>query len=683
MATLPLDAASIFGAPLILNPQGLAAWQQRQAMQGAPQPAVVPVPVPVPVPAKGKKKAAPAAPGSWFGPEPLTPFNWWEAGQDPNEFDAVYGVRRAVGAPIRAVDAFVNDVSAGIRRGFDTPAARVERARAAQANQPQSPQGGAFPQSFMDPAYDAVEAQVARQYGGPYAQTLAGLLHNIRTQGERTNAGVQNARTGANTPYQITSKTRAGIQKNYGFDPWASPENAARGAAMVLLEQAGAFRKGGVNLNDPAIQARAVGGYFGGAAGAANPFGGLSDGISTAGQYTQRVLGPNTGLPAPFVNPYDPRFDQAALGMIGAERKALMTPFETSMNVGPAPEMPKPEPLPTTDFSASDAALEQLRPIEMSEKERMQRERDGFWKGISQALMSTTGNEGIGTFLAHLGGAALGGRMQARDEIRREQDKFDEKMAKFHAAVFQNELGKAETHQREAAAIVQQNNEYNQNNWKMAYQRWLGSASIDISGTNAVIQQRDDKTGTLSVRTIPIQGAVDAAIAQQSAQLFQHMGGMQMSGNQQVASMTNSIVGRAAIAAMSGGADSSTADGAAAAAPAFYGTFIARNGLTSDLLGADAAASLEKSVTDRLIQMKLVPGSAEWVDRHDRLVATELAKGGLASPDMMQRMVQVGGAASSFEALNTRRSSTRSTDAQGRVTTRETSQLNAADIFDN
>lgn len=54
-------------------------------------------------------------------------------------------------------------------------------------------------------------------------------------RGERSNAD-QVSPAGARTVYQITPQTRAGIMRNYGFDPWSSPEAAARGAAAILKE---------------------------------------------------------------------------------------------------------------------------------------------------------------------------------------------------------------------------------------------------------------------------------------------------------------------------------------------------------------------------------------------------------------------------------------------------------------
>lgn len=687
MATNPLEAAAIFGAPMMLTPEARAEWERQQRLRLMQQAGQNPL-----MAAMGQPAALPFAAPS---PQQSRPANGssvndfmsrlgqavtGSAPQDPNEPNAAFAVRRAITAPSRMLDRFTTDVAEGVRSGLDTPAQAAARERLAQGAPTSG--GSAFPISYKDPLYANVEAQAAQQFGGPYASTLAALLGRIRTMGERSNANQVNQRTGASTPYQITSDTRAGIQKNYGFDPWANPLNAAKGSAIVLLEQAGAFKKGGVNLNDPSVQARAVGGYFGGSAGAANPFGSISDGISTAGEYTQRVLGSNTGLSAPFLNPYDPSYDAAALGQIGREEKALKTPFSMSMNVGPAPELPQPEAVPTTDFSKSDEALAAMRPVEMSEKERLKRERTGYWSGIGQAMMGMSGNEGIGTFFMKLGGGALAGRFGADKEIEKEQDRYEDKLSQYNAAVYNNEWAKAKISQDELKAQADQNNSFNQANWKIGYSNWLKNSTVDISGTNAVINQSDPRTGQVTVRTIPIGPAVDAAIAQQRAGVFQSMGGRQMGGNQQITGIENGIMGRAAIMSMQGN-NQAEADGAAAAAPAFYGTFIAGHGLTADLLGAEGAKSLEESVGKQLMGMGMAPGSQQYIERHDRIVATELAKLGLASPEMMQKMMSVGAAANSFEqsARQYSRSERTSTDSKGRQTT-STTYNNASDIFD-
>lgn len=109
----------------------------------------------------------------------------------------------------------------------------------------------ASPNSYKDPAYSAIEARVEREVGLP-----SGMLATIRTRGERSNAD-QVSEAGARSVYQIIPTTRSSIQKNYGFDPYAGPEQAARGAAVLLKEsldrnngnRAAAFREyhGGTN----------------------------------------------------------------------------------------------------------------------------------------------------------------------------------------------------------------------------------------------------------------------------------------------------------------------------------------------------------------------------------------------------------------------------------------------------
>lgn len=669
MATNPMQllmAANIFGAgapPLLLDPQARARALAAQQGQFPTNPFMAPVaPAPRPVV---------AAPTVDPRKDLNNPFAFWSAPQDPNEWDAAYGFRRAVGAPVRALDNVVKDVAAGIRSGGDTPAKRAERA-AAEKRGKAVPAASVFPTSFSDPVYDAADLNASRITGVP-----AGLIAGIRLRGERTNAGVKSV-AGANTPYQITPETRQGIIKNYKIDPWSSPENAALGAAYVLREQAGRPGPGEWNQQNTL---RAIGGYFGGAAGAANPFSTLADANGqTVGGYVQQVLNGKTPLPAPFLNPYDPAYDQMALQAIGDERQALLTPQEFTINRGPPPEMPKPEAIPQTDFSKVQESLNRMRPVEMSQKEALQREREGFFSGIAQAMMKSPGNEGLGTFLMRMGGAALAGRMGAKDEIRREQDRFEDKMAQYQAAVLNENMAEATTHAREAQAQIEQVNRYNLVNYQQAYDRWKGNGSIDVSGTNAVITQTDEG-GTTTVRTVPIVSAVDAAIAKQTADLFTGMGGRQFAGNQQITSMTNALIGRQAIESMSGGADQAQKDAAAAAAPAFYGTFIAQNGLVGDLLGPDAAKSLDETVNKQLMQSGLALGSKEWIDRHDRLVATELAKLGLADPKIMQKMVQVGAPAQSFmanEAVQGARTRY-STDAKGRQS--QSTTMAASDIF--
>jgi len=86
------------------------------------------------------------------------------------------------------------------------------------------------PESHLDPTYDRIEARVAAQTGVPQS-----LIAGIRTRGERSDASAVSS-AGARTVYQFTPSTRRLVMNKYGVDPWASAENAAQSAALLLKE---------------------------------------------------------------------------------------------------------------------------------------------------------------------------------------------------------------------------------------------------------------------------------------------------------------------------------------------------------------------------------------------------------------------------------------------------------------
>lgn len=79
-------------------------------------------------------------------------------------------------------------------------------------------------------AYAPIEAGLEREFGLP-----AGLLGRIRTRGEQSDADEVSPR-GARTVYQVIPSTRRLFMQRYGVDAWSSPQNAARVAALHLLE---------------------------------------------------------------------------------------------------------------------------------------------------------------------------------------------------------------------------------------------------------------------------------------------------------------------------------------------------------------------------------------------------------------------------------------------------------------
>lgn len=84
--------------------------------------------------------------------------------------------------------------------------------------------------SYTDPSYDALASAAEQKYNLP-----AGILNAIRTLGERSNAD-QVSPAGARTVYQFIPATRQGFIKNYGIDPWSSPEAATEAAAIHLRD---------------------------------------------------------------------------------------------------------------------------------------------------------------------------------------------------------------------------------------------------------------------------------------------------------------------------------------------------------------------------------------------------------------------------------------------------------------
>lgn len=134
----------------------------------------------------------------------------------------------------------------------------------------------AFPESFRDPQYAALDQATEQSLGLP-----DGLLSSIRLNGERSNASAVSS-AGARTPYQITPATRQLALDKWGVDPYLSPQNASDVAGRLLAES--------LQRNQGNTGA-AVGEYIGGTD--------RSNWGKQTSAYVQRVLGalPNAGQP--------------------------------------------------------------------------------------------------------------------------------------------------------------------------------------------------------------------------------------------------------------------------------------------------------------------------------------------------------------------------------------------------
>lgn len=177
------------------------------------------------------------------------------------------------------------------------------------------------------------------------------------------------------------------------------------------------------------------------------------------------ALANNFGAPAPGFNaaPY-----QNAMAAQDEAAKLLSTPFSAQMNYQPLPDRPKPTELQAPDFSAGNAAFEQIRPTnpfdDPREVGRIQRR--GYFKGIGQAMASLSGGEGIGTLLMRLGSGALMGRAAGDDQVEAKQEEFDREMRAFNLALANRSDQQAVTSANILNQNIAQRNQYAEAIWQ-------------------------------------------------------------------------------------------------------------------------------------------------------------------------------------------------------------------------
>lgn len=479
----------------------------------------------------------------------------------------------------------------------------------------------AFPQSYKDPAWNQYEANAEAHYNLP-----SGTLAGIRLRGERSNND-QVSSAGARTVYQIIPSTAAGIQKNYGFNPYSSPQNAAMGAAAMLAE--GRKRTGSM--------AGAVQQYIGGV----DP---SQYGPQTA-NYMQRVLG-GVSDAGGLQNPFDPSYGNAALAQLDKGEKAALTPFSASYDLPKAPDVPDPILTPHTDFSAVDAALQQLRPQEMTEKEASRIRRSNLFKGMGQALASLPDGAGLGRVLAVLGGGALMGKAAGSDELQARKDKFDDNMARYNVALFNNETRKADVLHQELAADTAALNTHATQQFNQAYDIWSKTNNASIQGDAFITSKHNPTTGKVTVTRTPIAAAVASTFAMNKANVLMSMMGAQNQGNAMVAQGNNALImGASAQQAMIDmqNPQGKEADPQAAlvmgVAPA--ATAVVENGLEKDLIG-DAFDEFNADVDARTRAMGLMPDTKEYADARQQVAATQIAAKMLVDPKFREQAMNIG-----------------------------------------
>lgn len=559
--------------------------------------------------------------------------------QKPNEPNYVYDLRKTFTYPIRKAQGAGDVVGRYVDDALSTP---NSRAAAAGQNRPAVSPRSVFPESFNDAAYDEAEANAARITGVPQD-----LLRAIRLRGERSNASAVSS-AGARTPYQIIPGTAAGIKRNYGIDPLSSPTNAALGAAYVLREQAGSSAKdpNQPNWADPMIRLRAVGGYIGGAPGAANPLSeDLRDANMSVGQYARNVLGEN------LVSGFSPQYMNQALGAVEQSRQQSLQPFRTDFQTTPMPELPKPEPTPKMDFAASDAALQAMRPVEFSLKEQENLKWKNFWGSIGQAMMRSPEGEGLGSFFMRIGGAALAGSGMTRDEIQQRKDLYDTQMSKWQAALYESDFQKAQIQQNELMRDWQANQNWALNKYQQGMEIWSKTAMPTVSGNNLYFQSIDPATGKGSVVVQPISTLVNAAAAMDKANIYSQAFGVQNSANAQVAGVANRVQGQIVMAQAGQVLADQTASPQEKAAAAAFGPLSAINyaidtGQIASVIGPDLAESLNEEVMNTLAQQGMFPGQKGYDEAHRQAATGRLLAYTMQSPETLQKLMATMGPAS-------------------------------------
>lgn len=572
------------------------------------------------------------------------------APQGGDETGGAYALRSAVGTGASAAKALGNEVVSQSRQDlqnigglltndlgtdklmaglFSTPNERKAQAAAAVPSPARAfgaPAAGAGPiNSYQDPRWTGMEQDVEKLAGLP-----AGSLGLIRTKGERSNND-QVSSAGARTVYQITPTTRQLIMNKYGFDPYSSPSNAAKGAAMILkegMDRTGTL-EGGVRQYIGGTDPRNYG--------------------STTAAYVQRVMG-GVGEAGGFTNPFDPKYAEAALGALGQGERAAMAPqtMEYTPDTSTMPQMPALEKAPAQDFSKGDAAIAALKPAEISEKEQLQIRRQGYMEGIGKALLNLEDGAGLGKVLAALGGGALAGSAGGDRELRSRMDRFDDLNARYNVALAGQENMKAQQLQQQMQHETDVTNARNVQQFGINLKRWeaqnFGSVTPDGS---AFITSKSGPDGKVTVTRTPIAAAVQADFAVRRAGLLAGISNQYNEGAGVAAKFRNQLIASAAVNAITSPEQDTSAAGVVTGLAGMAGDIVSTGGVAR-LFGSpddDSYKSLLKDVQQSLVSQGIMPGSQGYDEQFRQAMSERLVRGALTNPKFRDMLVKQAGPA--------------------------------------
>lgn len=211
---------------------------------------------------------------------------------------------------------------------------------------------------------------------------------------------------------------------------------------------------------------------------------------------------------------YDPQYALGAIDTIKQGLEAANKPVTYSEDYVPSPEVPTPELAPLTDWSKTDAALQDMRPEEIMETEKRKIVHTQLWKGAATALMNLPEGAGLGKVLAALGGGAMAGKMTGNEELDKKMELAQAKMAQWKSAVFRQEGDKAKTAQTEATNNINTMNQHALNVFKQKTEEFHRTHKVDVMSDGGMSITKMEN-GKLVHQYLPPAGAntLKAALA--------------------------------------------------------------------------------------------------------------------------------------------------------------------------
>jgi len=252
--------------------------------------------------------------------------------------------------------------------------------------------------------------------------------------------------------------------------------------------------------------------------------------------------GPGAGVGVdPYAGSPASAFDNSILADYDAARAAGKIPTSTEVT-NPFMEPPKPGDVPGRDFTASDAALERLRPAEVLEQDKTKMIRQGIFQGMAQALMSTPDGAGLGKVLAMFGAGTLAGNVQGNKDVEEKMEKYDRLMAEFNTAVFNNERDKSGAVWQQAVAQSNQDNQYA----KDRFTEFTKHNNMTVTPDGQVIITTAQPNGKIKIETRALDALWDQATAMGRIPIMQGIAQHMVGGQAVEAGVRNHIATRAA-----------------------------------------------------------------------------------------------------------------------------------------